>query len=55
MKLFFPSGQAGIALVGNNNNIVNVIGNRTLTNWQPGSRTALTINCTVPGTASAVE
>ena len=51
---FFPGGQAGIALVGNNNNIVAVIGSRNLSNnWQPGSRSAMEMNCTVPGTVNA--
>jgi len=53
---FFPGGQAGIALVDNNNNIVTDIGSRSLGNtWQPGSRWTdpITINCTVPGTVNA--
>ena len=50
---FFPGGQAGIALVGNNNNITAVIGSRNMgSNWQPGSRAALVINCSVPGTVN---
>jgi len=51
---FFPGGQAGIALVDNNNNIVAVIGSRNLSNnWQPGSRSAMEMNCTIPGTVNA--
>jgi len=50
----FPGGQAGIALVGNNNNIVAVIGSRNLgNNWLSGSRSAMEMNCTVPGTVNA--
>jgi len=51
---YFPGGQAGIALVDNNNNIITDIGRRSLgNNWQPGSRATMEMNCTVPGTVNA--
>jgi hypothetical protein len=50
---FFPGGQAGVALVDNNNGIVEVIGTRNMgTNWGPGSQLAMEMNCFIPETVN---
>ena len=50
---FVSSGQAGVALVDNSNNIVAVIGNRSNPERNPGGTTGVwDINCTVPTTVS---
>ena len=46
----YPGGLQGAALIDNSGNIVKVIGSRTAGALNSGStRTATTINCTVPG------